>query len=333
MKKNVSLKDIANKVGVSTALVSYALNNKMEGRINKEMAARIKAVAEELNYRPNQIARSLKTSKTSTIGLLLADISNPFSSQIARIVENEANKYGYTVIMGSTDENADKTRNLIQLFLNRQVDGLILSLPENTENEVLYLKKQGIPFVLLDRYFPTIPTNVVAIDNFTASRNAIQHLLENEHKRIGVISYKTNLHHLKERLKGALDLLENKSLVGEIRLDNIDDDVATAIDLFLALPNPVSAIFFTSNLLTLSGLKHLNKIGVRIPDQLAVVAFDKTDAFELFYTTISHISQPLTQLGETAVTLLRKTIEESEQPEQVLLSAELTILKSSVSHR
>jgi LacI family transcriptional regulator len=332
MKKNVSLKDIATKVGVSTALVSYVLNNKMEGRINKEMAARIKAVAEELNYRPNQIARSLKTSKTATIGLLLADISNPFSSQIARIVENEANKYGYTVIMGSSDENADKTSDLIQLFLNRQVDGLILSLPENTENEVLYLKKHGVPFVLLDRYFPTIPTNVVAVDNFSASRSAIQHLMENGHKHIGVVSYKTNLHHLNERLKGAVNLLEDKSLVGEIRLDNIDEDVAAAIDHFLAQPNPASAIFFTSNLLTLSGLKYLNKIGVRIPDQLSVVAFDKTDAFELFYTTISYVSQPMTELGETAVSLLRKSIEDGKHLEQVLLSTELNILKSSVSH-
>ena len=331
MKKNVSLKDIATKVGVSTALVSYVLNNKMEGRINKEMAARIKAVAEELNYRPNQIARSLKTSKTATIGLLLADISNPFSSQIARIVENEANKYGYTVIMGSSDENADKTRDLIQLFLNRQVDGLILSLPENTEDQILYLKKHNIPFVLLDRYFPTIPTNVVAVDNFQASRNAIQHLIENGHKRIGVVSYKTNLYHLNERMKGAVDLLEDKSLVGEIRLGHIDEDVVDVINRFLTQPDPVSAIFFTSNLLTLSGLKYLNKIGVKIPNQLAVVAFDKTDAFELFYTTISYVSQPMTELGETAVSLLFKTIEDTKHQEIVLLPTELNIFKSSVS--
>jgi Transcriptional regulators len=331
MKKNVSLKDIATKVGVSTALVSYVLNNKMEGRINKEMAARIKAVAEELNYRPNQIARSLKTSKTATIGLLLADISNPFSSQIARIIENEANKYGYTVIMGSSDENADKTRDLIQLFLNRQVDGLILSLPENTEDQILYLKKHNIPFVLLDRYFPTIPTNVVAVDNFQASRNAIQHLIENGHKRIGVVSYKTDLYHLNERMKGAVDLLEDKSLVGEIRLGHIDEDVVDAINRFLTQPDPVSAIFFASNLLTLSGLKYLNKIGVKIPNQLAVVAFDKTDAFELFYTTISYVSQPMSELGETAVSLLFKTIEDTKHQEIVLLPTELNIFKSSIS--
>ena len=258
MKKNASLKDIAAEVGVSTALVSYVLNNKMEGRINKEVAARIKAVAEKMNYRPNQIARSLKTQKTSTIGLILADISNPFSSQIARIVENEANKNGYTVIIGSSDENAEKTRNLIQLFLNRQVDGLILSLPENTEDQVQLLKQQGVPFVLLDRYYPSIPSNIVAVDNFSASKSAIQHLLENGHKRVGIVTYQTTLFHLNERVKGAVDLLDDKSLVGEIRLDHIDEDVTAAVDRFLSQPNPVDSIFFTSNLLTLSGLKHIN---------------------------------------------------------------------------
>ena len=97
MKKTVSLKDIAAKVGVSTALVSYVLNGKMEGRISKEVAARIKAVAKELNYSPNQIAKSLKTNRTYTLGLLLADIANPFSSQIARIIENEARITSYNV--------------------------------------------------------------------------------------------------------------------------------------------------------------------------------------------------------------------------------------------
>ena len=330
MKKNASLKDIAAEVGVSTALVSYVLNNKMEGRINKEVAARIKDVAEKMNYRPNQIARSLKTQKTSTIGLILADISNPFSSQIARIVENEANKNGYTVIIGSSDENAEKTRNLIQLFLNRQVDGLILSLPENTEDQVQLLKQQGVPFVLLDRYYPSIPSNIVAVDNFLASKSAIQHLLENGHKRVGIVTYQTTLFHLNERVKGAVDLLDDKSLVGEIRLDHIDEDVTAAVDRFLSQPNPVDAIFFTSNLLTLSGLKHINNLGITIPNQLAVVGFDKTDAFELFYTTITYVSQPMVDLGETAVKLLRKSIEDKGHIEQVMLPAELMILNSSV---
>lgn len=329
MKTKVSLKDVANKVGVSTALVSYVLNNKMQGRISKEMAARIREAAEELNYRPNQVARSLKMARTSTIGLLLADISNPFSAQIARTVENEANRHGYTVIIGSSDENADKTRSLIQLFLNRQLDGIILLLPEHTEDQIEMLQKHQVPFVLLDRYFPQYNTNVVALDNVAASASAINHLKEQGHSRIGVISYKTDLEHLHDRLRGALELMDDKAMVGEIRIDHIDDDVASSIDWFLDKSNPVDAIFFTSNLLTIAGLKHLNKLGVKVPDELAVVGFDKTDAFELFYTTVSYVNQPLTELGENAVQLLLKTIDDKDYKEQIQLEADLVILHSS----
>src|ERR1700694_607987 len=101
MKKKPSLKDIAQKLGVSTALVSYVLNNKKEGRIGKEISQKIREVAGQLNYRTNQIAKSLKTNKTLTIGLIVADISNPFFSGLARIIEDEAEKYNYTVIFGS----------------------------------------------------------------------------------------------------------------------------------------------------------------------------------------------------------------------------------------
>src|ERR1700712_615587 len=119
MNKKISLKDIADKVGVSTALVSYVLNNKKEGRIKKSVAERIREVAMELNYRTNQIAKSLKINKTFTIGLIVSDISNPFSSGLARIIEDEADKKNYTVIFGSSDESVQRSNKLVDTFLNR----------------------------------------------------------------------------------------------------------------------------------------------------------------------------------------------------------------------
>lgn len=327
MKKNVSLKDIAAEVGVSTALVSYVLNGKMEGRISKEISARIKAVAKELNYRPNQIAKSLKTNRTHTLGLLLADIANPFSSQIARIIENEANKLGYTVIIGSSDEQLEKSKSLIKLFLNRQVDGLILSLPENAEEIVTDLKQREIPFVLLDRYFPDIPSNTVAVDNYAAAKAGVKHLLENSIERIGIVNYDTTLVHLNERLRGAVDLCQGKEIVGLVRLGHIQEDVEAAIDRFLE--NKAEAIFFMSNLLTISGLKYLNRKKILIPDQLAVIAFDKTEAFDLFYTSITYINQPLSALGSEAVRLVDNAIAGSSTEATVYLKTELVIQNST----
>jgi len=166
MKKKVSLKDIAQKVGVSIALVSYVLNNKKEGRINKDVALKIKDTAHALNYRTNQIAKSLKTNKTNTIGLIVSDISNPFSSSLARIIEDEADRNGYTVIFGSSDEDVQKSQKLIETFINRQVDGLIIAPSEDAIPQLKYLQEEGIPFVLIDRYFPELKTNYVTIDIF-----------------------------------------------------------------------------------------------------------------------------------------------------------------------
>lgn len=330
MKKNVSLKDIAEHLGVSTALVSYVLNNKLKDRINKDVAAKIRQAAEDLNYRPNQIARSLKAQKTFTIGLIVADISNPFSSQIARIIEDEAKTYGYSVIFGSSDESSGKTSDLIKLLLDRQVDGLIIALPEHTEEQVQYLKKINMPFVLIDRYYPTIQTNSVSINNYSAGQQAIQHLLNNGRKRIGIVAYKTSLFHLNERIRGAVDLLAENALIGEVGINSINQDVITAIDSFLSDPNPVDSIFFTSNLLAVSGLKYINSLGIKIPDQLAIVGFDETDAFELFYVPVSYVKQPLNELGCESIKLLIKTIENKENIESVQLEAKLVIRKSSV---
>jgi len=330
MKTNVSLKDIAEKVGVSTALVSYVLNNKLKDRINKDVAAKIRQAAIDLNYRPNQIARSLKVQKTFTIGLIVADIANPFSSQIARIIEDEAKKSGYSVIFGSSDESAEKTSDLLKLLLDRQVDGLILSLPEYTEKQVQYLKKINVPFVLIDRYYPTIQSNSVSINNFNASQKAIQHLLENGHKRIGVVAYQTSLFHLNERIRGAVDLLGNNALIGNVGIQSINEDIIAVIDGFLSDPDPVDSIFFTSNLLTVSGLKYIISLGIKVPDQLAIVGFDETDAFDLFYAPVSYVKQPMAELGRESVKLLLNSIENKERIESVELETELVIRNSSV---
>ena len=333
MKKKVSIKDIAAHVGVSTALVSYVLNNKKEGRISKEVTAKIKQAAIDLNYQPNQIARSLKAQKTLTIGLIVADIANPYSSQIARIIEDEAQNNGYSVIFGSSDESASRTQDLIMLLLNRQVDGFIIAFPEYAEEQIQYLKRLGVPFVMIDRYYPEIQANCVAIDNYHAASNAIQHLKENGRKRIGVVSYQTSLCHLNERVKGATDLLTDSTLVGEVRIDHIAEDVSNAVNRFLSEPKPVDAIFFTTNLLTISGLKCLNNLNVKIPDQVAVVGFDETDAFDLFYAPVTYVKQPMTELGREAVKLLLNAIENGDSVESVILDTELIIRQSSVISR
>ena len=266
-----------------------------------------------------------------TIGLVLADIVNPFSAQIARFIQDKAQALGYTVIIGNSDENAGKTRELIELLLNRQVDGLIIAFPENTATQITDLNRTGVPFVLLDRYFPSVPSSYICIDNYAAAAEAVKHLKENGNERIGIITYETSLFHLNQRLIGALDQLEDKSFVGHVSIDHTYEDVCAALESFLAHDPLIDAIFFTSNLLTISGLKYLNQQGVRIPEQLAVLGFDKTDAFELFYTSISYVRQPVKKMGEMAVELLVQKIENDTYLEKhIVLDPELIIKNSSL---
>lgn len=337
MKKNVSLKDIAHAVGVSTALVSYVLNGKQKkARVGPETAKIIFAKAKEMNYVPNQIAKSLKSGKSQTIGLIVADISNPFFSNLARTIEDEAKKDNYTVIFGSSDENGEKQRDLIDVFIKRQVDGFIIAPTANSDNQIQHLENLHFPLVLIDRYFPAIDSNFVVTDNYEASFNAINHLLENGFKKIALITYKSNLIHMQERKKGYLqalsdkDIKAEKQLIKEINYQNIQEDIEIQLTSLLKDKNAVDAVLFATNTLALSGLKYLNAKNYRIPKDLALVCFDESDAFDLFYSPLTCVYQPLGKVGDEAVKILLDQMEgNNSEKKHVFLKTSLIIRASS----
>jgi LacI family transcriptional regulator len=335
MKRNIGLKDIAQKVGVSTALVSYVLNNKKEGRIKQSVAAKIREVAAELNYRTNQVAKSLKTNKTLTIGLVVADISNPFSSSLARIIEDEAEKHDYTVIFGSSDENNQRSARLIDTFLNRQVDGLLIAPGADASGQVAALQQRGVPFVLVDRYFPALRTNWVALDNYAASLSAVQHFVEQGYRRIGMISFETTLFNIRERQRGYISELKNAGLDHEPELlievadGDLNSTVPNAVDRLLAGARPVDALLFATNAIATAALKHINALEVRVPEELGLVSFDKTDAMDLFYSPLSYLDQPLGEIGRLATTILLDAIAGNKEIKALNLPARLVARAST----
>lgn len=338
MMKKVSLKDIASKVGVSTALVSYVLNNQKSGRIRKEVALKIKETAKELNYRTNQIARSLKLKKTFTIGLIVADISNPFFSSLARIIEDEADKKNYTVIFGSADENAEKSFKLINALLDRQVDGFIIAPAENGESNFIYLKEHDIPFVLIDRYFPGIETNWVSLDNYKAAYSATQHLIDGGNKRIGLVTYNTSLFNLQERKRGYENAMKQNKIAYDknwcrevLFADDIKLLVEKAVDELLSLPEPIDSLLFTSNTLATYGLKHIHAKGIKIPDDLSMVTFDEMDASDLFYAPLTYLKQPIEEMGQMATKILLENIDKEQKVVQLSMDATLIIRKSTLT--
>jgi len=336
MKKKVSLKDIAQEVGVSTALVSYVLSGKeKEARVGHEIAEVIRETARRMNYQPNQIAKSLKSGKSFTIGLIVADISNPFFANIARTIEDEAKKDNYTAIFGSSDENAEKSWNLINTLINRQVDGFIIAPTEHSEQQIKYLKDLNIPFVLIDRYFPTIQTNYVALNNFQAAFDATAHLIGRGYKRIGMVAYDNGLIHMVERRRGYEEALTHHglpitpSLIRVVDFNGVRESIKTEVDNLLALPEPVDALFFATNTLSLHGLRHLNHLDYKIPDDIALICFDESDSFDFFYCGITCVSQPLGEIAREAVRILIEQINErSQETRQVTFGSKLLIRQS-----
>jgi len=332
MQKKVSIKDIAKHVGVSTALVSYVMTGSEKAKkINEDLIRKIKIAAEELNYQPNEIARSLRKGSTKSIGLIVADIANPFFAHLSRAVENEALKYGYSVIIGSSDELVHQSELLMNTFINRQVDGLIIAPAEGTEYQIHNILEKNIPLVLVDRFFPDINTNYVIVDNFKAVFDATNLLIHRGYKNIGFISYKSSLFHFEERKRGYCEAIHKNNLCQNI-LEVVPSRAPEEIDLLCSslYGNKMDALLFSTNMLAIEGLYSIHKRKIRIPEDLGFIGYDGGNCFNLFYTPITYIEQPINVIAKEAVDILINTFNNTSQPEKlhIVLDTVLKIQKS-----
>jgi LacI family transcriptional regulator len=328
MAKKVSLKDIAEKVGVSTALVSYVMNGlEKEKRVGKEIVEKINQAAKELHYQPNQIARSLRRGTTNTIGLIVADISNPFFGQLARVIEDEAAKYGYTVVFGSSDESCMKSASLMETLVNRQVDGFIITPTEGCADHINSLIQKEIPLVLMDRFFPELPVNHVVLNNYMATYSAVNHFISKGYRNISMIAYNSSLIHMQERIRGFKDAmkengLEKDATVKEIRYTHIKYDMEQIIE-SIVKEKKIHALLFATNALSINGLYAIKKYDIKIPEELGVIGFDGHEAFDFFQPPLTYIEQPLEEMGKESVKILLEQIKGSKKTVHVVLKHKL----------
>lgn len=316
MKPKTSLKDIAKIVGVSIPLVSYVLSNKgKENRVSEKTAKRIREVAKELNYHPNWNARSLKTNKTRSIGVIVADISNPFFSNLARTIEDEAFSQDYTVIFGSSDEKVEKFNKVLDFLKMRQVDGFIIAAPEGSKDIIAALAKAGIPFVLIDRFFNDLKTNYVTVDNFKASMQATNYLLGKGNKKIGAVLYNSSLHHYKERLQGYVEALKKASLTVDTELIKRINHRSLKADMKRVVKElvqdvGVDAIYFHTNTLAEEGLTQMLGLDRKILKKVDVVVFDQNSSYNFLEDPIPYLHQPIKEIGQKALRILIEQIQE-----------------------
>lgn len=336
MMKRVSIKDIAQVVGVSTATVSLVLTGKnKDGRVSKKMSEKIKQVADEMNYQPNRLAMSLQSGRSHTIGLLLADISNNFFANIAFYIQEYADQYGYSVIITNTNESGEKMGKMINVLKSRQVDGFIIVPTEDGESYIKELTRSKTPIVLLDRYFPNLPVSHIIVNNYQASFEATNRLIDAGCKTIALIIYDNKLPHMLGREKGYKEALTNKNLyrpelTKRITHENITEDI-TRITKELLEENPkVDGIFYASNSISVNGIKQLLRSGVQIPEEIKVVCFDKSEAFDFTPFPIPYIQQPIQEMSKKAVDVL---IEQIKQPQKEPTTIEMLAGLSNVPEK
>lgn len=325
----VSIKDIAIALGVSNATVSLVINGKeKEGRVGHEMAEKIRAKAKELNYEPNNLARSLRIGRSETIGLIVADISNIFFATLAFHIQEYAEKLGYTIIITNTNEDTSKMEKMIQTLQSRQVDGFIIVPTENGEEYISKLVKSKIPVVLLDRCFPAIETSHVMIDNYQTSWLATKHLIALGCKKIALLTYQNKLHHMIERKRGYVEAVQKASifdpeLIKEVSYENITEDTTNAINELLQIKD-LDGIFFSTDSICVAGIKYMQDLKKDVFNRVNLMSFDRNEIFDFVNYDVPYMMQPLPEMGRKAIDILmNQIINKSNKTEKIELQASL----------
>ena len=332
--KRVSLKDIAKKVGVSPSTVSFVLNGKgTKMRISERVAEKIRKVAESEGYHPNQLAVGLRTGHTKTLGLIVENISNSFFSHLAKIIEDEAQNYGYRIVYCSTENDLSRARDLIRMLSQRQVDGYLITPTEGLEEDIQKLVKLGKPVVLMDRYFPELNVPSVVVDNYNGAGKGVKHLLDKGYKKIGFVGIQMDLIQMQQREKAYVDVLQSKGIrvqkkyILKLRYNSENSEEAiNKISAFITGNKDLEAIFFVTNYLGIYGLESIRRLGLTIPNDLAMVCFDDHDIFRLYPPGITTIEQPVEEIATTAIQLLMDQLKKTKsvhKKKQVQIAAKL----------
>jgi LacI family transcriptional regulator, fructose operon transcriptional repressor len=325
-----TIKDVAEAAGVSTATVSRVLSNKPH--VRPKLREQVLTAVAELDYRPNLVARSLRSQQTKTIGLIVSDVRNPFFTAISRVVEDVAYEKGYSVFLCNTDEDPKKEMLYLSLMRDENVAGIIFS---PTRQTAANFSKQSlnIPVVIIDRSVDADNVDMVLIDNVASACRLTTHLIENGYRRIAAILGEASTTG-RQRHQGYADALKTHGIPYTAELvryvqPKTSGGQRAALDL-LALPEPPDAIFTTNSLLMAGALTAIREIGWRIPDDVALVGFDDTIWSALVQPAITLIAQPTKEIGQTATELLLQRVANPEQAvRQVILKGQLIVRGSS----
>jgi LacI family transcriptional regulator len=338
LKKKVSIHDIARQLNVSAATVSFVLNGKAtEKRISEEMEQRVLKHVKQLGYRPNRVAKSLRTGKSKIIGMLVEGIADPFFSAIARIVEEQAYKLDYKIFYASTENETRIARDIIGAFRDTQVDGYIIVPPPGLEEDIQELMNDNLPVVLFDRYFPGLATCNIVVDNFDGVYQAMRHFIKYDYKNIGFVTIHSAQTQMRDRLNGYQHAITEKGLTPFLKMIDYDgksgtENITGEIKQFLQEHPQIDAILFATNYLAISGLEAIKHLGLSIPGDIAVIGFDDNTHFSLFSPSITAVAQPIQEISDQVMQQLMACLagtEKAPEKKTIVLQTKLIIRESS----
>ncbi len=302
----VTMKDIADDVGVSTATVSRVLNGK--GPVSEEVKSAVLASVDRLGYRPNVIGRSLRLSRTFVIGVLIPDISNPFFGEMVRAIEDRALDAGYAVMTCSSGEDLVREQRYVEVMLDRSVDGVLVAVTDSFSSDLAPLIETETPIVLIDRILESMPLDSITIDNEGAAELAVSYLISRGYKRIGVVAGPERVSTATGRLAGCQRALAARGFpLSESYLfsgDYLEESGLAAGRELIRMQNPPDAVLVTNNLMTLGFFRAVVEAGWRVPHDLAIIGFDDSDWASLATPTLTVVDQSPYEMGARAVKLL-----------------------------
>lgn len=336
-KDNVTIQSMAKTLGVSVTTISRVLNGLGEQfRISKKTIELVTTTADKLNYRPNNIAKGLRLKKSSTIGLILPDITNTWFAQLALGIEKEARKHHYNIFLCNSNDDIKVEKKSIALLQSWMVDGIIIA-PIGLESEHLQkASKSGTPLVLIDRFFEGVNLPYISSNDFEGSLEATQYLINNGHKNIacfqGIVGTSPN----NQRVNGYKQALKNNKIHFDPSLVMGEDfgfingyTCAKKLIKHLA-KSKITAIISMGNQITLGVLKALKEEGVQIPNDLSIISFDEQEYSDLLYTPLTTVSHMNENIGDVALKMLFSQFGKSTRikPKNVVLNSKLIIRDS-----
>ncbi|MDR7550972.1 MAG: LacI family DNA-binding transcriptional regulator [Armatimonadota bacterium] len=306
MRGPVTLHDIAREAGVSVNTVSRALAGKPD--VSAQTRSRVRAVADRLDYRPNRLARGLRERRTATIGVLVADVANPFFAEVAEGIERTAAENGYSIILASSEERLDREMQAVRTLVERQVDGILISPTQRSDDAIRYLLQRRIPFVLLARYFEGLNAPAVINDDREGARLAVRHLIQRGHRDILYLNGPPYNSSARLRLEGYRDVLEEAGVPFRpamvISTDARPGGGYAAVQQALAAALRFSAAFCFSDYVSLGAMKALRQAGRTIPADVAVMGYDDIELADLVEPGLSTVRIAKTRLGQVATRML-----------------------------